>query len=94
MPEMVSAYDKYKDRGVRFIGLTAEGAETLTETKAIVEKAKLPYPNGYGAADTVDALRVEMIPSVFVIGRDGRIIWHTDRPGTVEEAIESALAKS
>ena len=94
LPEMVAAHEKYKDRGVLFIGLTEEGADKLDETRAVVEKRTSLYPNGYGEIGTIEALGVEMIPSVFVIGKNGRIVWHMERPGTVEEAIESALAKS
>jgi thiol-disulfide isomerase/thioredoxin len=94
MPEMVEAYEKYHDRGVTFLGLTSEGTETLSETKGVVEGAKLSWPNGYGAGATIQALGVQAIPSVFVIGRDGRVVWNIDRPGSMQDAIESALDKS
>jgi thiol-disulfide isomerase/thioredoxin len=94
MPEMVAAYDKYKDRGVHFLGLTMERGDKLEETQQVVTNSQLAYPNAYGAGETIKALGVEAIPSVFVIGKDGRIMWHSDRPGTMEDAIESALERS
>ncbi len=94
MPEMVAAYEKYHTAGVQFIGLTAEGGDKLEETQKVVANSHLAYPNAFGAQDTIRALGVEAIPSVFVVGKDGRIIWHSDQPGTMEEAIESALERS
>ena len=94
LPEMVAAFEKYKERDVRFIGLTMEGGDKIDESRAVIDSAHVPYPNGYGAAATIDKLGVTYIPAVFVVGRNGRIVWNNDRPGTVEEAIESALAKN
>ena len=94
LPEMVAAFEKYKDRDVRFVGLTKEGSDQIDETRGVIESAHVPYPNGYGAAETIDKLGVTAIPAVFVVGRNGRLVWNNDRPGTVEEAIESALAKN
>jgi len=94
MPEMVATHARYQDRGVRFIGLTMEGSGTLPDTESIVNSAKLAWPNGYGAGATIQALGVEAIPAVFVIGRDGRVVWNSDRRGTLNDAIDSALSKS
>ncbi|MBI2826286.1 MAG: TlpA family protein disulfide reductase [Planctomycetia bacterium] len=92
VPEMIAAYKKYNDQGVRFIGMTAEGEEALDQSRAFVSDLGIPWPNAYGAGTTIDALRVEAIPTVFVVGRDGRIMWNTDRRGTMEDAIKDALA--
>jgi thiol-disulfide isomerase/thioredoxin len=94
MPEMVAAFNKYQGQGVRFLGLTMEGADKLDDTRAVVENANLTWANGYGAGATIQALGVEAIPSVFVIGKDGRVVWNNDRHGSLEEAIDSALGKS
>jgi thiol-disulfide isomerase/thioredoxin len=93
MPEMVAAFDKYKDQNVRFVGLTMEGADKLDDTSAVVKSAGLTWPNGYGAGETIGALGVNAIPSVFVIGKDGRVVWNNDRHGSLDDAIESALGK-
>jgi thiol-disulfide isomerase/thioredoxin len=93
MPELVSMFNKYQDRGVQFIGFTMEGADKLDDTRAVVEGENLTWPNGYGAGGIINALGVKAIPSVFVIGKDGRVVWNSDRPGSLEEAIDSALGK-
>ncbi len=94
MPEMVALHGKYINQGVRFIGLTSVDSKEFDDTQAAIDHDKITWPNGYGAGQTIQALGVQAIPSVFVVGRDGRIIWHSGRPGTVAEAITSALEKS
>ena len=93
MPEMVALHKKYRDQGVQFLGLTMEGSAKLDDTRAVVEHSKLSWPNGYGAQETIAALGIKAIPTVFVVGRDGKIIWNSDRHGSLDDAIESALGK-
>ena len=94
MPAMVATYEKYQDRGVRFIGLTQEdGAEGVVKTEKAVRDDHAPWPTAYGAGRMMPILGVTSIPTLFVIGRDGRVVWNSDRGGTLNEAIESALAQ-
>jgi len=90
-PGLVQTYDEYKERGVVFIGLTAEGAKEIAETEAFIEKFGITWPNGYGAAATINALGVTGIPSVFVIGADGKIAWNDRLGGELHDAIEKAI---
>jgi len=87
----VQTYDEYKGRGVVFIGLTAGGTEEIAETKAFIEKFGITWPNGYGAAATINALGVTGIPSVFVIGADGKVAWKNELGGELHDAIDKAL---
>ncbi|HEY2837788.1 MAG TPA: TlpA disulfide reductase family protein [Pirellulales bacterium] len=93
IPEMITTYEKYKDRGVRFFGLSQDDANTLEQARVFVKRAGVPWPNGYGAS-TADSLGVEYIPMVFVVGRDGRVVWNSQAsPGTLDDAIASALGE-
>lgn len=97
-PAVVNAYEKYKDRGVVFIGMSMAEAE---EAVAFVNDNNLSWPNGYQAGDTVRKL-VGAAPTLFVVGTDGRIVWHDDRARMrhdikelgprLEAAIKQALA--
>jgi hypothetical protein len=78
-------------RGVVFLGLTDEDASTLTKSEAFVDEVGMTWPNGYGAAETIASLRVSGLPTVFVIGSDGRVLWHDEMDGVVEDALEAAL---
>jgi thiol-disulfide isomerase/thioredoxin len=90
-PELVTTYQRFKDRGVVFLGFTSEGADTLEESKQFIESASIPWPNGYGAAATFDAFGVHQIPTVYVIDRSGKVAWHDGAGGSIDAAIESAL---
>jgi len=93
MPELLATYEKFQGRDVRFIGLTKEETDEVEKTQAALRDAQIPWPNGYGAGATIDALRVHEIPTLFVVGRDGRIVWNSGSAGSLDEAIESALDK-
>lgn len=93
-PELVAVYERFRDRGVVFIGLTAEGEESLTESREFIAAAKIPWVNGYGAVETLTAFGSEYIPAVWVIDRDGKILWNSalEYQESLEEALERALA--
>lgn len=91
-PELIETYEEYRDRGVVFIGLTAEGEESLGESRAFLEATGIPWPNGYGALETLQKFEAHAIPTVWVIGRDGKVVWNIDSPGTLADGIEQALA--
>lgn len=73
------------------MGLTPEGADALPESRAFVERLEIPWPNAYGAAETVEALGVRALPTVFVVGRDGKIVWNSMLHGDVADAVRQAL---
>lgn len=93
-PELVELHHKYKDRGVLFIGLTTESSGELREIRKFLDRFGITWPNGYGADHTLDELGVEGIPRVWVVGKDGKVLWEDGLDGTVEQAIEMALADS
>lgn len=77
-----------------FIGLTAEGSEENSKSEAFINRYGITWPNGYGAGDTIDALQVTGLPTVFVIGSDGKIVWRREMGGQLSDAIEQALNAS
>jgi thiol-disulfide isomerase/thioredoxin len=93
-PHLVAAYDTFHDRGAVFIGLTGDSGNEIPQMKQFLKEAKIPWPCGYGAIDTLKALGTEMIPQVWVVGSDGRIRWNLDAEGSLDAAIEDALSSS
>ena len=91
-PSLVQTYQKYKDRGVLFVGLTPDGGAQVDQVKAFVDRYSIPWPNGYEASGTLRALGVRYFPSLFVVGTDGRIVWQNEMGGSLEQAIDAALA--
>jgi thiol-disulfide isomerase/thioredoxin len=93
-PHLVSSYSTFHDRGVVFIGLTMDTGKNILDMKRFLKDAKIPWPCAYGAGQTLDALGVEGIPQVWVVGVDGKIRWNFDSEGSLDAAIEDALAES
>lgn len=91
-PHLVSAYETYKDRGVVFIGLTTEGADAMERSKAFLKATGITWPNGYGARETLAQFQTVGVPSIWIIGRDGKVAWNRDSPGDLEAGIKRALA--
>jgi hypothetical protein len=84
-------YGQYHPHGVEFIGLTEEDASALEESKEFLEACGVEWPNGYGAAKPSEALRVQGLPTMFVFGPKGKVLWHDEMGGSVEEALNAAL---
>jgi len=93
-PHLVEAYDMYHKRGVVFIGLTRDSEENTPQMKEFLAETKITWPCAYGAGDMLDKLQSEMIPQVWVVGADGKILWNMDEGGSLEAAIEEALSSS
>jgi thiol-disulfide isomerase/thioredoxin len=91
-PHLVEAYEMFHKRGVVFIGLTSDSEDKLREMKEFLAETKITWPCGYGAEDTLRALKTEFIPQIWVVGTDGKIHWNLDESGTLENAIEDALS--
>ncbi len=90
-PHLVESYQKYKDSGVVFIGLTAEGPDSLPEIEEFLDRANIEWVNGYGAVETLIGFEANMIPAYWVVMPDGEIVWNRDS-GDLEDGIEQALA--
>lgn len=91
-PRLAKLHARYRDRGVVFLGLTDEGAESLPAIEAFLRGTGVTWPNGYGAGETLARFQHEGIPAVWVVGRDGTIVWNFDSSGEIEDGIEKALA--
>lgn len=91
-PALVQLYLKYRYNGVRFIGLTGEAEHELDAVMTFVKRNNTDWPIAYGAGNTMQLLGVEAIPHVFVVGKDGMIVWDSQQQGgSMERAIRDAL---
>jgi thiol-disulfide isomerase/thioredoxin len=74
IPLFVELQEKYRDRGVAFLGLSVD--DTVDKLKPFAEQYRINYPVlvGLGRDDVQDAFGpIWGIPVTFMIGRDGRI---------------------
>jgi len=95
IPLFVELQEKYRDRGVVFLGLSVD--DPVESLKPFAEQYKMNYPvlAGIGRDDVQDAFGpVWGIPVTFVISRDGKICKrHMGLPNReqFEKEIESLL---
>ncbi len=89
IPHMQQLWDKYKTKEVAVIGHTDGSSENLPE---FIKAKGITYPISVGT-DIGNAYGVSGIPHVFVIGHDGKILWHGHPAELKDEVIDQALAK-
>lgn len=91
-PHLVETYQMFADRDdVIFIGLTTEEEKSLPAINAFLDDVKITWSNGYGATETLQAFQADYIPSVWVINKQGKIIWNFDSTEEISDAISRAL---
>jgi cytochrome c biogenesis protein CcmG/thiol:disulfide interchange protein DsbE len=74
IPAFVELQDKYRDRGVVFLGLSVD--DPIDKLKPFADEYRMNYPVlvGEGRDDVQDAFGpIWGIPITFMIGRDGKI---------------------
>lgn len=91
-PELVFLQKKYRDKGVLFIGLTAEPESELEPIKHFLETTGITWLNGYGAEATLTELGAEAIPMVWVFDRRGKVVWNETSSISLDQGIALALA--
>ncbi len=93
-PTLEATWNKYKDRGVVFVGV----AYTDTERGALafIQEFGITYPNGLDLGTKIsERYRIQGIPETFFINRKGHIVQFVKAPMTALElrrAIDRALA--
>ena len=92
-PELVKVYNKFKDKGIIFIGLTDEDEDQLPAINAFLEETNIEWRNGYGAEQTLIALGAEYIPCSWVIDRDGTICWNSNSSQSLEDFLQERLSQ-
>jgi thiol-disulfide isomerase/thioredoxin len=95
-PDLVEIYNKYRDQGVVFVGMTFDDAEQVKNVQRFLDKYKVKWPNAYGAKETLLSFEAQYFPGYWLIGRDGKVVWNKSLQGKVpiDSAIEEALAAS
>jgi len=92
MPELAKLYAQYQPLGVEFIGLTPEPAAEHGVIEDFMGTIPgLDWPIGYGAAPTLDALGIELYPTVIVFSPSGVAIWSGNHLDGLAEVLDEAL---
>jgi peroxiredoxin len=91
-PDFVETYNSYKAKGVQFLGVSNDDVKAL---KKFIKDKKINYPTLLdGSIDTIiPKWGINALPTTFVIGRKGEILFHNVGLMTKEQ-LTSAIEKS
>jgi thiol-disulfide isomerase/thioredoxin len=93
-PRLERAHQRWKDRGVSFVGVACDDENEISDAdlRAFVAGLGAGYPSVRGNPLVMRDYRVEAFPTLFVIRPDGTI----DRVMNTasEEQLESAIARA
>lgn len=93
-PNLKKLHAKYAPQGVVFMGLTSMDEESRHYSEEFIAGEEIPWVQGYGASAPLATLQADLIPQVWIVGRNGKIVWDSRADEPVEQAIERALAQS
>lgn len=88
IPLLVKMYEKYKDKGVQIVGISLDRPGQTEALAAFIKENKMTWLQTYsGKADDPTARRygVDSIPAVWVVGKDGKIIFDGSEQTPPEE---------
>lgn len=94
VPELVKLNEKYRDRGLMLIGLTADPKSDQDKVEEFIKRFSVNYQIGYDNSwiaeaflkGTEDDTGSPPIPQLFVISRDGKVVEHLigEQPGRMQ----------
>jgi thiol-disulfide isomerase/thioredoxin len=95
IPHLTELQKQWKDKGVVVVGVSDEPAATV---RPLVEKMadKMDYTvacddNRITYSGYMDAYGFNGIPTAFIVGRDGRVLWHGHPMNGLDGALEQAV---
>jgi len=91
IPDFIEVYNKYRDRGVQFIGVSNEDKNTL---EGFVDDFGINYPILIDRSNIGGEWDIRAIPTTFILDRSGRIIFKNVgmmSKSQLQAAIEDAL---
>jgi thiol-disulfide isomerase/thioredoxin len=94
LPVLDATHHDWASRGVAFVGVNSDGGgATLAEIKSFLAAHPIPYPVVIDDGSVGALYKVEALPSLVVIGRDG-LIRKTFVGYTAEGALDRALREA
>lgn len=94
IPHMKRTYAAYREKGVEFVGISLDRAGEKAKLAAFVGEQKMnwvhTYSGKYWDDPTAREYAVDGIPSIWVVGKDGKVVTSNAR-GNLEASIEKAL---
>jgi len=96
IPHMKKVHAQYKDKGVAFVGISLDKPDQKQQLIDFVKLNEMPWPQSYSGKywqdPTARQYGVNGIPSIWVIGKDGKVASDNAR-GDLEGTLDKALAE-
>ncbi len=96
LPNLQSAYEKYKDRGFEIIGISLDNDKSTLEN--FVAKNEMTWPQYFDGKGFENELAqrfgISQIPATFLVGKGGKIIAADLRGPALDSALEQAFAET
>lgn len=93
VPNVVEAYEKYKDKGFEIVGISFD--KDRSKLDGFIKEHKMTWPqyfDGKGWANEVGATyNISSIPSMYLLDKDGKVITTDLRQGKLEKELEKLL---
>lgn len=87
---LIEAYEKFKDRGVSFLGVNVYW-DTQEAARVFAQERRIPYAVGHDTGNRVGSLYgVEGTPTTFLVASDGNIAAVAQGPMSLE-SLKAAL---
>jgi thiol-disulfide isomerase/thioredoxin len=92
IPNLIAAYNKYKDSGLQVLGIAAW--DKPEDTLKAIEEEQLPYPQIINSQKiATDAYGISGIPEIILFGPDGTILARSLRGNQIEMKLAEVFGK-
>ena len=92
IPNMKEVYEKYHERGFEIVGISLD--RSREDLEAFVKDREIPWPIVYGdegPSPTADYYGVMAIPTMILVGADGKVVSTRARGDVLREQLEKLL---
>ena len=93
MPNVIAAYEKYKDKGFEVIGISLD--DNRDDFDQYIEQNGITWPQHYDGKKWQNEIALQYkitgLPATYLIGKDGKIIATDLRGGALEAQLEKLL---
>ena len=90
MPHIIEIYEKYKDKGLKVLGITVEDMPARSDS--IVKQLGIPFPQIYESTP-MSTYGVTSIPHTILFAPDGTILARGLRGEDIEKKLTEVFSK-
>jgi thiol-disulfide isomerase/thioredoxin len=95
LPEVKKAYELYHDRGFEIVGISLD--KTRVQLDAYLKDNPIPWTivyNDDGSTPTAEYYGINSIPTMFLVGKDGKVVSISVRGAKLSEELTKLLGKA